>query len=232
MNDTEEPIEPEDTFTFEEDEGELPSAHSVALPVSPEDVDSFGLDAAFDESPEVYGEALAAKIEFARAQEFRENELLVAGSSHRSVLVFRLGNRLLGIDVLEIAEVFQAESLMPVPNPPRGLLGIANQRGSVLCVIDLEMVLEDGQGVIPRRPESAAATLVLRDTSLRVGFPIDSVLGISPVRGNGYRPSRDREGFLGTLQVDSQEPGVLCELIDFDHLERALRNVSFTVGAA
>ncbi len=232
MNDTEEPIEPEDSFTFEEDGADLPSAHSVALPVAAEDVDSFSLDAAFDESPEVYGEALAAKIEFARAQEFRENELLVAESSHQSVLVFRLGNRLLGIDVLEITEVFQVESLMPVPNTPRGLLGIANQRGNVLCVIDLEMVLEDGQGVIPRRPESTAATLVLRDTSLRVGFPIDSVLGISPIRGTGYLPSREREGFLGTLELDSQEPSVVCELIDFKYLERALRNVSFTVGAA
>lgn len=232
MSEPEEPIEPDDAFTFEEEEAELPSARSVALPVAPEDVDSFGLDAAFDESPEIYGEALAAKIEFARAQEFRENELLVAGSSHQSVLVFRLGNRLLGIDVLEIAEVFQAERLMPVPNSPSGLLGIANQRGSVLCVVDLEMVLENGQGVIPRRPESTAATLVLRDSSLRVGFPIDSVLGISAVRGSGYRPSREREGFLGTLELDSFEPGATCELIDFDHLERALRNVSFTAGAA
>ena len=236
MNEHEEPIEPEDAFCFDDSEAELPSARSVALPGALEDVDSFGLDAAFDESPEVYGEALAAKIEFARAQEFRENELLVAGSSNRSALVFRLGQRLFGIDVLEIAEVFQAEQLMPIPVSPPCLLGIANQRGSVLCVVVLESVLGMNRRAPARRSEAKSAILVLRDTSLRVGFSIDSVLGISPLRGSGFHPDQSREGFIGTLDVHDDLVGqgsdASVDLIDFEHLERALRAISFSVGAA
>lgn len=222
----------DESFEFEDQATDLPSARSVALPVEPENVDAFGLDAAFDESPEVYGEALAAKIEYSRAQEYRRSEHLAGGGSGGSVLVFRLGDRLFGLDVLEIAEVFGADELMHVPGSPASFLGIANQRGSVLSVVDLLRVLGLEEDTVPRRRDRRPSLLVLRDSGLRASFPIDEVLGIAPMRPEAFRPDSSRDGLLGILEAEHHGATVQAELVDHDQLESALRSVTFRTQAA
>ncbi len=213
-------------------DGLLPSAHSVSLPVSPEDVDAFGLDAAFDESPEVYGEALAAKIEYAREQDYRTSDLTAADRLDRSVLAFQVGDRQLGIDVLEIAEVFHAEGLMAVPSAPPEILGLANQRGSVLCVVDLVAAATLEGASRSRRLEAMHTLLVLRDPKLRVSFPIDGVRGIYPLRSGVLHESSDRSGLLGTLELQLDDGQVLVDLIDPVRLSRHLRAIEFGVCAS
>ena len=52
-------------------------------------------------------------------------------------LTFRLGDELFAIDVNQVREVLEMETITTVPNAPEFMRGIINVRGSVVPVVDL-----------------------------------------------------------------------------------------------
>ena len=52
-------------------------------------------------------------------------------------LTFRLGDELFAIDVSQVREVLEMETITAVPNAPEFMRGIINVRGSVVPVVDL-----------------------------------------------------------------------------------------------
>ena len=52
-------------------------------------------------------------------------------------LTFRLGDELFAIDVDQVREVLEMETITTVPNAPEFMRGIINVRGSVVPVVDL-----------------------------------------------------------------------------------------------
>ncbi|WP_158930834.1 chemotaxis protein CheW [Acidisphaera sp. S103] len=85
-------------------------------------------------------------------------------------LTFRCETTLYALPVEEVAEVVRTPLYARVPHSPRGLLGIANLRGSVLPVASLGGLLGLGTGEIGH----ASRTIVLSG-SVPVAFVVDSV---------------------------------------------------------
>ena len=52
-------------------------------------------------------------------------------------LTFRLGDELFAVDVSQVREVLEIETITAVPNAPEFMRGIINVRGSVVPVVDL-----------------------------------------------------------------------------------------------
>lgn len=65
----------------------------------------------------------------------------VAPQAPRRFLTFRLGARLYALPAEEVAEVIRTPAVARLPQSPRGLLGLANLRGSVLPVASLRGLL-------------------------------------------------------------------------------------------
>lgn len=92
-------------------------------------------------------------------------------------LAFEMGRSVYAAPLEHVVEVQRAPAVALLPGLPRWILGVANLRGDVLSVVDLQ----DFFGLAPA--DSAAATtrmLVARTRSgdMTVGFTVDRVAGV------------------------------------------------------
>ena len=93
-----------------------------------------------------------------------------ADGGQRRFLTFRWETNLYALPVAEVAEVVRTPLYARVPHGPRGLLGIANLRGSVLPVASLGGLLGHGTGEIGQ-----ASRAIVLSGSVPVAFVVDSV---------------------------------------------------------
>ena len=73
----------------------------------------------------------------------------MATEKHEFVTV-RLGDQLLGIPVLDVQDVLNAQSITPVPLAPDWVAGVLNLRGRIVTAIDLRARLG-----LPQRDDDA-----------------------------------------------------------------------------
>lgn len=85
------------------------------------------------------------------------------------ICLMSLGAELFAIDLRHVREVFELESVTPVPGMPAILVGVANLRGTVMPLADLRPFLG-----VPSS-EDQKFVVVVRDGSQQVGILIDEV---------------------------------------------------------
>ena len=61
--------------------------------------------------------------------------------AHVRVCLVRLGEELFAIDLHSVSEVFEVDSITPVPGMPEVLVGVANLRGLIIPLVDLRPLL-------------------------------------------------------------------------------------------
>jgi purine-binding chemotaxis protein CheW len=99
-----------------------------------------------------------------------EQSAASADGGQRRFLTFRWETSLYALPVEEVAEVVRTPLYARVPHSPRGLLGIANLRGSVLPVASLGGLLGLGTGEIGQ-----ASRAIVLSGSVPVAFVVESV---------------------------------------------------------
>lgn len=88
-------------------------------------------------------------------------------------VVFKLDSNLLAASLHDVSEVMDCPPYTPVPRTKAWLKGIANVRGHLLPIIDLNVYF-GGEETPPRR---SARILVLRHGTLSAGVLVDEVHG-------------------------------------------------------
>jgi purine-binding chemotaxis protein CheW len=63
----------------------------------------------------------------------------------RKILVFRLANEELGLDILSVREVLRPQKIYPLPKAPHFIEGVINLRGHIVPLIDLRKRLLEEQ---------------------------------------------------------------------------------------
>lgn len=99
------------------------------------------------------------------------------------VCLISLGGELFAVDLRNVREVFEVESLTPVPGMPSILAGVANLRGVVIPVVDLRPLLGVPGG---SRPPFA---VVLRHGPHQVGVLVEQVPQIRTVQQDDFLPA-------------------------------------------
>ncbi len=90
-------------------------------------------------------------------------------------ILFRVGERLLLTPLHQIAEVLGVPGdLTPLPGTQGWVLGVANNRGTLLPIFDLAALVHGG---VPRRRD-ADRVLVVREEGLQCGLVASEVIGI------------------------------------------------------
>jgi purine-binding chemotaxis protein CheW len=94
----------------------------------------------------------------------------------RQFLTFRLGQRLYALPAGDIAEVIRLPSVARVPQAPRGLLGLANLRGTVIPVAS-------GHGLLGQAdaPVTAQARAIVMQGEAPVALAVDAVAELRKV---------------------------------------------------
>jgi purine-binding chemotaxis protein CheW len=85
------------------------------------------------------------------------------------VCLIAIGGELFAIDLRHVREVFELESITPIPGMPASLVGVANLRGTIIPLADLRPSL----GMLPAATPKFA--VVVRQGNQQIGILIDEV---------------------------------------------------------
>ncbi|MEC4889938.1 MAG: chemotaxis protein CheW [Nitrospira sp.] len=99
-------------------------------------------------------------------------------SASSRICLMSLGGELFAVDLRQVREVFELESVTPVPGMPAMLVGVANLRGTVMPLADLRPSLG-----VPSSGDQKYA-VVVRHGSQQVGILIDTVPEIRTIHSD------------------------------------------------
>lgn len=99
-------------------------------------------------------------------------------SASSRICLMSLGGELFAVDLRQVREVFEPESVTPVPGLPSMLVGVANLRGMVMPLADLRPTL----GVSSSGEQKYA--VVVRHGPQQVGILIDAVPEIRTIHSD------------------------------------------------
>ena len=95
------------------------------------------------------------------------------------VCLLSLSGELFAIDLQNVREVFEVDSVTPIPNMPEVMAGVTNLRGVIIPLMDLRPML----GISVEQPGPKVA-VVIRHQGQQVGLLIDQVPEIRTVHMN------------------------------------------------
>ena len=125
------------------------------------------------------------------------------------ICLIALGGEFFAIDLRHVREVFELESITPVPGMPSALVGVANLRGTVVPLADLRPSL----GVLVSATPKYA--VVVRHGTQQVGILIDEVPEIRTIHPDDMlaastRGVTDSRPFLsGLLKIEDRMSGMV-----------------------
>ena len=125
------------------------------------------------------------------------------------VCVVVVGGECFAVDLRHVREVFELDSVTPVPGMPASLLGVANLRGTIIPLADLREMLGVSLATSPRY------VIVVRHEALQVGLLIDGVPEIRTIYDEDQLGMADSHAvsahrFLsGLIRVDNRVSGML-----------------------
>ncbi len=89
----------------------------------------------------------------------------------KTMIVFRLGNERIALDINKVSEVTEAQSPVPVPKSPQFVLGLVNIRGNIIPVLSLKRRL----GI--KGDETGNLLLIVEDSGRVAAIKVDELYG-------------------------------------------------------
>ena len=86
------------------------------------------------------------------------------------VVIFKLKNEQFAVETSRVQTISELMTITKVPNAPKFVKGLINLRGSVLSMLDLNLLLEIGEGNTEQQ-----STLILKLEDELVGVSVDQV---------------------------------------------------------
>lgn len=137
-------------------------------------------------------------------------------SRELQLIVFRLGDLMLGLEIDRIQEINRQIEITNVPKAPEYVRGVINLRGEVVTVIDPKSIL----GLPPSEPTRSSRNLVIQADGEMIGLLVDQVADILSVNTSEIAPSPanthgvDGRFFTGVYTTDTD----IVVLVDLDEL--------------
>ncbi|MGQ0812654.1 MAG: chemotaxis protein CheW [Nitrospiraceae bacterium] len=132
------------------------------------------------------------------------------GESTLRICLITLAGELFAIDLRNVREVFEVETMTPVPGMPSTLIGVANLRGLVMPLADLRPALG-----LPDTGPALKYAVVIQHGHQQVGVLVDQVPEIRTVYQNEFlkapaQTSGKAHPFISRiLQVEDRMSGVM-----------------------
>jgi len=125
------------------------------------------------------------------------------------ICLITLGGEFFAIDLRHVREVFELETITPVPGMPPSLVGVANLRGTVVPLADLRPSLGVAASAAPKY------AVVVRHGAQQVGILIDEVPEIRTIHADDVlaasaRGVTESRPFLsGLVKVEDRMSGMV-----------------------
>jgi len=122
-----------------------------------------------------------------------------------AMIVFRIGDEHIGVDIAQVREVTETLSPVPVPRSPNFLLGLVNIRGEVIPVISLKKRLGFAGD------ETGNLLLIVEDDGRLAGVKVDELFGTKKVidarinrRAELLSTRKEKDFFYGVYEDDGK----------------------------
>ncbi len=144
------------------------------------------------------------------------NNLNVVASVNHEFVTIRLAGQLLGIPVLAVHDVLNAQKITRIPLAPSWVAGVLNLRGRIVTAIDLRQRL----GFPPRDDGGDDMSVVIEYRGEPYSLQIDSVGEVLTLEADGLEKnpvtldSRWREVSRGIYRLD----GELLVILDVERI--------------
>ena len=127
------------------------------------------------------------------------------------ICLIALGGEFFAIDLRHVREVFELESITPVPGMPASLVGVANLRGTVVPLADLRPSLGVSISATPKY------VVVVRHGTQQVGILIDEVPEIRTIHpddmlaASTHGVTESRPFLSGLVKIENRMSGLVEE---------------------
>ncbi len=138
--------------------------------------------------------------------------------SERQLCTFRVGDLLLGLDVLSVQEVLYHSDVTQVPHSPSAVTGLINLRGQIATTIDLHVRFDVAER---RESRSGPVHVVVRHRGEPVSLLVDEIGDVITVDGEIYEPPPETVS-LRTRQLISGAYKLTDELLLTLDIEQAI----------
>jgi len=135
-------------------------------------------------------------------------------------LTFYAGDERFALDILEVKELVEVDSMTRVPMTPEFIRGVMNLRGSVVPVVDLASRLGRSRSELTKRSCIVMIQVDLEESSRIIGMLVDEVNEILEIAPNHVQP---RPNFGTEIRTDFIEAmgevdGEFMILLDIAHV--------------
>ncbi len=136
------------------------------------------------------------------------------------VCLVSLGGELFAIDLHSVSEVFEVDSVTPVPGMPEVLVGVANLRGLVIPLVDLRSLLS-----LPTAGPTLPYAVVVRHGAQLLAVLVERVPEIRTIQRDQFLPAvqnarRNSRPFVtAVLCIEDRMGGVLEIPTVFEQVE-------------
>lgn len=126
------------------------------------------------------------------------------------VCLLTLGGEVYAVDLRNVREVFQVDTITPVPGMPPALVGVTNVRGAVIPIMDLRRMLG-----VPTAGPAPQYAVIIKHGNHQVGVLVERVPEIRTVHTEQFLPTPSGEAsgakpFLtAVLRLDDRMGGVV-----------------------
>ena len=125
------------------------------------------------------------------------------------VCLIALGEETFAIDLRQVREVFEPESITLVPGMPAALVGVTNLRGTIISLVDLRAALGVPNSVILKY------AVVVRHGTQQVGILVKEVPEIRTIRTDdleafsGRTATEKHHLFAGFFRIENKGSAIL-----------------------
>ena len=119
-------------------------------------------------------------------------DLMGAGDGAQQYLTFLLAGEEYGVDILRVQEIKGWDSVTPIPNTPKYILGVINLRGTIVPIIDLRLRFNLEQ--LEYGPTTVVIMLKVKSDgkqSRTMGIVVDGVSDVYNMPDEQIKPSPD-----------------------------------------
>lgn len=121
-------------------------------------------------------------------EENKETE--VKNYARQQLIVFRLGNEEYALKIDQIKEIVLTPTVTKVPQTPSYVKGLANIRGNIIAILDLE----EKFGVEGIQEKTGKYTLVVESETFKIGLMVNQVPNTLTVSENNIELAQDIVG--------------------------------------
>lgn len=127
------------------------------------------------------------------------------------VCLIELGQERFAIDLRQVCEVFEPESITPVPGMPDALVGVTNLRGSIIPLADLRRGLGVSVSVMPQY------AVIVRHGTSQIGILVEDVPSIRIIHSDDLMapsayPMANRHPMISLLFKTEGKPSAILEM--------------------